>query len=879
MLHAVAIPPTAAPSAPPSEAFVVLYALAQRACDDDELARALAVRALKVTVGTDFAVARDALAALLRRLESSEDVRVVRSGAGYRSKKAGRDGRPYEMVLGVDGDGALEGSCSCRDFGKSALGWCKHLFAAARAAKATKLRAMPCALRWNPVRPFTGPGERLARLWLDPRVERRLPRRVAELFQTTPAGRPIDPRALEGVRRVETLERLLAACRQDPQLAEPAIVPMLEEELADTQRGSSIGEKDLSRMLRGFKRTLYPYQRTGVQTFLRAGRLLLADDMGLGKTAQAIASCHALFASGRVKRALIVVPASLKAQWLREWKGFTDVAITLVEGPADARAEVYKHRREGVLLVNYEQLLRDLPSVQAFAPELVVLDEAQRIKNWETRTAAVVKQLAPAWRLVLTGTPMENRLEELSSIMEWVDEHALEPRWRLPSWHAVRADGGREVVGARNLETLRARLAPSMLRRVRTEVLAQLPARTDTALPLTLTLEQQAAHDDLSPAIARLAGMGNQRPLTHPEFLRLMTLLAKQRMICNALVLPQFAEVWPELANSRRKREGHVGELGSPKLLDLRERLVELVVTQQRKVVVFSQWRRMLQLAEWACADVLARAGVKAVFFTGEESQRRRAENIVAFHDDPAVRVLFASDAGGVGLNLQRAASCCINLEVPWNPAVLEQRIGRIYRLGQLHPIEVYNYVATGGLEERIAQLVGDKRALFTGLFDGASDEVTFDSSSSFLARVQQLVEPSAASIHGDHGNEADDDADQDVLFESGRDEDEADERPARAQGFEAASAGHATPPDSAFLGEARADAGAAGASSLLQKTTAGVASADITELVRAFAGLEARPLADGRVALEMPAPAASVLGSLLRSLASALDGVAPRAP
>jgi SNF2 family DNA or RNA helicase len=175
----------------------------------------------------------------------------------------------------------------------------------------------------------------------------------------------------------------------------------------------------LTRLLRGFKPKLYLYQREGVLKLLRAGRLLLADDMGLGKTAQAIASCHALIRGGHVKRALIVVPASLKPQWLREWKSFTDVDITLVEGTADARAELYRRGDKGVLLVNYEQLLRDLPSVLAYAPELVVLDEAQRIKNWETRTAAVVKQLTPALRVVLTGTPMENRLDELASIMEW----------------------------------------------------------------------------------------------------------------------------------------------------------------------------------------------------------------------------------------------------------------------------------------------------------------------------------------------------------------------------------------------------------------------------------------------------------------------------
>ena len=182
--------------------------------------------------------------------------------------------------------------------------------------------------------------------------------------------------------------------------------------------------------------------------------------------------------------------------------------------------------------------------------------------------------------------------------------------------------------------------------------------------------------------------------------------------------------------------------LSSPKLLELREILVQLALDQRRKVVVFSQWRRMLELAHWAVGGLLAESGVRAVFFTGKEGQKRRTQNIVEFHDDPATRILFATDAGGVGLNLQRAASCCINIELPWNPAVLEQRIGRIYRLGQKRPIDVYNLVSEASIEARIATLVSGKRALFTGLFDGDSDEIRFDRCGSFIGRLEKIVEP-----------------------------------------------------------------------------------------------------------------------------------------
>lgn len=818
-----------------SEALQVLteHAARRRA---DELSAALADRALRVTRGADFAVARDALDALVRRLDSSRDDDLVVRAApgGYRVGRRGKQSRTYDVWLGDAGDG----SCSCPDFAKAALGLCKHVLAVLSGAR--RRRFTPRALRWDPVRPLTGPGDWLARVWWDPRAALRRP--LSSMFQPAPAARPIDPETLvDAGRRRATVELLLAACRRDRQLGEPALLPLLERERAALACRQPISAREVDRLLRGLKQKLFAYQRDGVERFLSVGRLLLADDMGLGKTAQAIASCHALFAAGKVRRAVVVVPASLKPQWAAEWRAFTDLGLVTVDGDPDERTRLYRRRADGVLLVNYEQLLRDLPAVQRYAPDLVVLDEAQRIKNWETKTAAVVKRLEPAWRLVLTGTPMENRIEELASIMEWVDEHALEPRWRLPSWHTVRADGSREVIGARNLETLRTRLAPSMLRRVRSEVLAQLPPRRDLRVSVALTEAQLREHGELDQPIAALMSKAERRALTQAEFLRLMQLLTQQRMICNGLALRDFVEVWPTIEHTRRRSESRLARLDSPKLLELRDRIIDLVVTQERKVVVFSQWRRMLRLAQWATADVLARAGVSVAFFTGEESQRRRTENLVAFHDDPNTRVLFATDAGGVGLNLQRAASCCINLELPWNPAVLEQRIGRIFRLGQTQPVDIYNLVAASGIEDRIAGLVGDKRALFVGLFDGTSDEVPFDSAGSFMTRVRELVRPEIPPIE----TEADDAMD---ASEAGLEPDEADA---------------ATP----------APAATALATPAPATTAPARVTADLGELAAMMSQIEVRPLDDGRVALELPRPAAVALGGLLRVLAAAVEG------
>lgn len=214
---------------------------------------------------------------------------------------------------------------------------------------------------------------------------------------------------------------------------------------------------------------------------------------------------------------MIVVPASLKAQWAREWARFTDLPVEIVDGNAAERAP--STASAGFLLVNYEQVLRDLPLMNRLAPDVVVLDEAQRIKNWAAKTSAYVKRLDAPWRLALTGTHGEPpRGARRRSSSSGLTDTGVEPRWRLTSWHAVRADGRRELTGARNLDTLRARLAPSMLRRLRTEVLQQLPSRCDTWVPVPLTAEQRAAHDELSLPIAQLVATARRRPLTERSF-------------------------------------------------------------------------------------------------------------------------------------------------------------------------------------------------------------------------------------------------------------------------------------------------------------------------------------------------------------------------
>jgi hypothetical protein len=808
---------------------------------------------LSVTRGGDWPVQRDAFDAVLRRCASThtDEIQIVERPRGlqlglYATRRRESRARPYRTLLRrIE---PVDGSCECADFLRNSLGLCKHLVAVLedvisrgrRAEIEGKSASEPAPLRWDPVRPLAGPGDWLARVrWVDGGTPDRDLRHWLRPADGSGWSVAVPETAQ---RRLALVDRLLGALRDGN--GEPALHALLQEERARLERQLQTvsARKRLRHTLHTLKQSLYPYQYDGVERFFARGRLLLADDMGLGKTAQAIAACHALWHTGHVRRGLLVVPAALKPQWLREWQLFTDAPATVVDGtPAERRAAFEAHRR-GFLLGNYEQLIRDLDIVRDWTPDIVVLDEAQRIKNWATKTALTVKRLDPPYRLVLTGTPMENRLDELASIVEWVDDLALEPKWRLAAWHSTPVDGRTEIGGARNLDTLRTRLASCMVRRVRQEVLSQLPARTDTRIPIEMTAEQMDEHDALNMPIAQILSRAKRRPLTQAEFLRLMNLLATQRIIANGLAQLRFEQIWPDLSRIERPTDSTLRGLASPKLVELRELIGQLALAQGRKVVVFSQWRRMLRLAHWATRAQLAREGVRSAFFTGEEGQKRRTQNIVDFHDDPACRVLFATDAGGVGLNLQRAASACINIELPWNPAVLEQRIGRIYRLGQRRPIHVYNLVSEPGIESRIADIVGSKQALFTGLFDGTTDEVTFERSGGFLSRLARIVTPALTPAQAGAA---------DVIAS----EDDATEREIDA--VVAAGDESRDAPGVAAPGREPMPAAA--------------------EIQRLVSGLTVRRAANGGLIIEAPPETASTLAALFSGMAQLLEAAAAR--
>lgn len=466
---------------------------------------------------------------------------------------------------------------------------------------------------------------------------------------------------------------------------------------------------------------LYDYQKEGALFAARAGRSLIGDEMGLGKTIQAIAAAEIMAALLGVERVLVVCPTSLKHQWQREIESFSKRPARVIEGLRPARDAAYGSD-EFFKITNYDSVHADLDLISRWSPDLVILDEAQRIKNWSTRTARNVKQIASPYAIVLTGTPLENRIEELVSIVEFIDPFRLGPTFRLLDAHQMRDENGR-VVGYRDLDRLSTTLAPVVIRRRKREVMTQLPERLEKTFFVPMTREQLVHHRENEEIVARIAAKWRRsRHLSERDQRRLMIALQRMRMSCDSSYLLD------ESSDHGTK---------ASEILTL---LAEIFEEPGTKVVIFSQWLRMHELL----AKRIAAAGWGHVLFHGGIDSRARGKLVDRFRDDPQCRIFLSTDAGGVGLNLQHA-SVVINVDLPWNPAVLEQRIGRVHRIGQRAPVRVVNFVAEGTIEQGMLSVLRFKKSLFAGVLDGGETEVFLGKGR--LDRFMESIEQVTAEI------------------------------------------------------------------------------------------------------------------------------------
>ena len=487
------------------------------------------------------------------------------------------------------------------------------------------------------------------------------------------------------------------------------------EERLEALFGDPEGRDRLSRLL---SVPLYPYQVEGALFAVRAGRVLIGDEMGLGKTIQAIAAAEILARHFGVTKVLVVCPTSLKYQWQSEIRKFAGRESRVISGGRAVREKAFREE-DFVKITNYEKLSPDLDLIAGWGPDLVIVDEAQRVKNWNTIASRALKRIDSPYAIVLTGTPLENKLEELISIVQFVDRYRLGPTWKLLHEHQVKDEHGR-VVGYKGLEKIGQTLASVVLRRKKSEVLGQLPERTDQNLLVPMTLPQIRIHEENAEIVASIGNRWRKTGyLSEVDQRRLTCSLQNMRMVCNSTYL-----VDPETDHGVKADE----------LAALLDGLFSVPGT---KAVIFSQWTRTHDIV----IRRLDARGIGSVSFHGGIPSDRRPALVERFREDPDCRAFLSTDAGSTGLNLQHA-SVLVNMDLPWNPAILEQRIARIHRMGQKRPVQIVNFVAKGGIEEGMLGLLSFKKSLSEGILDGGAGEISLGGSrlSRFMKEIEDVT-------------------------------------------------------------------------------------------------------------------------------------------
>lgn len=465
---------------------------------------------------------------------------------------------------------------------------------------------------------------------------------------------------------------------------------------------------------------LYPYQKEGVEFCLYKKNAIIADEMGLGKTLQAISIAILKKKLFGFRHALVVCPASLKEQWKKEIEKFSKEKAVVVQGFPDEREKIYHDAEEFFLIVNYETVLRDHLAMNKAGIDFLILDEAQRVKNFETKTANAVNRIKTQHILVITGTPIENKLIDIFSIVSILDPWFLGPLWEFSYQHCLfDPEKPNKINGYYDLKKLNKKLNKILLRREKRNVLDQLPNVQQINVPVELSPMQADYHASYANGIARII---SKKFLTPYDLQMLQLLLTNMRMVCDSTYLID------EETNE------------SPKLVELENILLEQLdlKNSKRKVIIFSEWVKVHKLI----GRLLRDNNIGFAELNGKVPVKARGELIRKFETNEDCNVFLSTEAGGAGLNLQ-VADTLINFELPWNPAKKNQRIGRIDRLGQKsNKLTIFNFITRNSIEQQIAAGLLVKQNLFDGVLGTNANTNFVDFSTKGRSQfIQQLEE------------------------------------------------------------------------------------------------------------------------------------------
>ena len=467
--------------------------------------------------------------------------------------------------------------------------------------------------------------------------------------------------------------------------------------------------------------TLYPYQREGVRFAVKAGKAIIADEMGLGKTIQAIAAAEIYLREGMADSVLVVCPTSLKYQWKKEIEKFTGgdtltahaegygeamepcPKVIVVEGTPGRRQQLYKSVAP-YKIVSYHTMSNDIREFGQLTTDVLIMDEIQRLKNWDTLISKAARKIKSRYSVLLSGTPMENKVEELFANMELVDQFCLGPYYKFRDEHILFDSESGAIIGYKNLNAIGEQIKDKLIRRTKKGVQLQLPKRSDQYILVPMTSAQADYHSEFKWEVAKIRSKYQKfHFISEQDRKRLMLLLGQMRMVADStFILEQ---------NLKTRSDVKIAEV-----MNLLENIFE---SGNEKVVIFSEWERMTRLV----AIELEKRNIRYEYLNGSIPAKQRGELVENFNSLPESRVFISTDAGSTGLNLQ-VASTLINLDLPWNPAVLEQRIARIFRLGQERPVQILNLVSKNSIEEGMIAKLRFKTSMFEGVLDGGADSV-----------------------------------------------------------------------------------------------------------------------------------------------------------
>ena len=410
----------------------------------------------------------------------------------------------------------------------------------------------------------------------------------------------------------------------------------------------------------------FPYQYEGIAWLFSQKSALLADEMGLGKTMQTITAIRLLMRAGQARRILLVCPKPLIPNWQREFKAWAEeLPVVTIEGDGARRQMLCTMPGVTILLANYELLVRDMETFGESAPQfdLVILDEAQRIKNRDSRTATTARHVPRKRTWALTGTPIENRPEELASLYEFME--VIPPR------------------ATPDLRQLQQLAKQFILRRTKDLVMKDLPPRLDRDEYLELAPAQRLAYDTAEKeGVVQLNSMGDSISIQH-----VFELVLRLKQITNFDPLT-----------------------GESSKLERIEADMEEIAECGGKAILFSQWTGSIDWLE----QKLAR--FHPLIYHGKVPMKKREPILKQFKDDPKANLLMMSYAtGAVGLNLQFAGYVFL-FDRWWNPAIEDQAINRAHRIGQKSQVIVTRFISKDTIEERINRVLDEKRQLFAAV-------------------------------------------------------------------------------------------------------------------------------------------------------------------